>query len=463
VRILAGPSIDVSAHEAESIPDAASDRPSSARARCGHGERDVTSKDHGSRQSVAMMLYSDPTNDGRVQREAATLAQAGYHVRVFALGMGEEPLIERMAGVEVIGMRPSASKVLPGTQSPFHPGDPGTSRSVRGGRLGWAAGYGANLRAWGKWAVRAAGKPTIWHAHDFSGLLGLAMGGPLPDTPIVYDSHELYLEMGSAVRMPRPARLVLRRIERRLARRAAGVITINRGVAGELRRRYGVDPTVLMNCPSYVEVSRPGRLRAALGLADQQIVLYHGAVTSGRGIEIMIEALSYLPPSVVFVVLGNGSLVPFLLDQQRRPELSDRIYWHAAVSQEELLSWVVDADLGSVLTEPTELNQVLSTPNKLFECLTAGVPMVASDFGEIRRIVLGEGVGAVCNPTNPRLIAEAIVGLLAHQDELASMRERAHTAARLRYNWDAQAVTLLDLYRRISPNVDGPQPLLGDH
>lgn len=403
----------------------------------------------GARPRVAMALYADPTHDGRVQREAASLAREGYDVTILAL-QGREPLaMEPMQGVRVIGKRPTASKVIPGTRSPFHPGDPGTSPPVSGGRFGWAVGYAANLRSWGRWAIRAAGTPDLWHAHDFTGILALALGGLPRRTPLVYDSHELYMELGSAARMPGPVRRTLGAIERRLARRALGVITVNQAVAAELSRRYGVDPVVVLNCPPYVEVSRPGRLRAALGLADQQILLYHGAVSEGRGIEVTVEALERLPSSVVFVVLGDGALVPWVREQQRRPDFADRLFWHPAVPLAELLSWVVDADLGMALIAPTELNFVLSTPNKLFECITAGVPVLASDFPEMRRIVVGEGIGEVCDPSDPSRIVESVGRLLTAPVQLAEMRERASHAARTTYNWDAQAAGLVDLYRRI--------------
>ena len=396
-----------------------------------------------------MALYADPTHDGRVLREAASLAGEGLDVTILAL-QGREPFaIEPRPGVDVIGMRPRSSKVIPGTKSPFHPDDPGTSPSVAGGRLGWAFGYGANLRSWGRWAIRTAGAPDIWHAHDFTGILALALGGLPRHTPVVYDSHELYMELGSAARMPRPMRGTLSAIERRLARRAAGVVTVNQAVAAELSRRYGVDPVVVMNCPYYVDVTRPGRLRSALGLTDQSVLLYHGAVSEGRGIEAAVGALQRLPSSVVLVILGDGALVPWVREQQSRPGLAGRLLWHPAVPLAELLSWVVDADLGLALIAPTELNFVVSTPNKLFECMTAGVPVLASDFPEMRRIVVGERIGEVCDPTDPGEIAASINRLLGAPTNLAEMRERAQRAAQRTYNWEAQAAGLTDLYRRI--------------
>src|SRR6478609_9434806 len=192
------------------------------------------------RPTVAMALYGDPTNDGRVQREAASLAAAGYDVLVCALDIRDPDAIERVHGVRYMGYRPAISRVLPGTPSPFHADDPGTSRPVAGGRLGWAAGYLANLRAWGKWAIETGGTPSVWHVNDLPGLLGLWMGGLPRHVPFVYDSHELYVESGSAARMPAIARGLLTRIERRLIRRAAGVLTVNRGIAQELATRYGV-------------------------------------------------------------------------------------------------------------------------------------------------------------------------------------------------------------------------------
>jgi glycosyltransferase involved in cell wall biosynthesis len=396
-----------------------------------------------------MVLYADPTHDGRVQREARSLASEGLDVTILALQDPRALDIPSTPGVEVLARRPGASRVLPGTKSPFHPGDPGTLPPVRGGRLGWFLGYGANLRAWGRWAVRAGGRPDVWHVHDFTGILALWLGGLPRRAPLVYDSHELYMELGSAARMPAPVRRGLATIEGRMARRARGVITVNQGVAGELARRYGVDPVVVLNCPPYTEVDVPGSLRSTLRLEGRQVLLYHGAVSEGRGIEQTVAALPHLPASTVFVVLGNGALVPWLREQQRRPELAGRIALHPAVPLSELLSWVVDADLGLSLIAPTELNFVLSTPNKLFECIVAGVPVLASDFPEMRRIVIGEDIGAVCDPMDPTAIAGAIRELLADPARLAQMRAKARAAARARYNWDAQAEGLLALYRRI--------------
>lgn len=411
------------------------------------------------RPRVTIALYADVTHDGRVQREAVSLARAGYEVTIAALGGTWEGQVDPADGVNLISWQPDTSQVVPGVWSPFRPEEAGADVGAsRGGRLGWFAAYVRNLRSWGRWAVRSVGRTDVWHAVDLTGLAALGLAGIGSEARLIYDSHELFLESGSAARMPGPARWALGRAERRLARRADAVITVNLSIADELARRYGVDSTVVMNSPLLSDVCRPGLMRARLGLGARPVLLHHGSLSDGRGIRHTIDALRLLPAEVALVLLGEGPLVPWIREQQDQPDLAGRLFWHPAVALGELLSWVVDADLGLMLFEPTELNFMYATPNRLFDCVVAGVPVVASDFPEFRRIVKGEGIGEVCDPSDDQAIAETIGRLLAAPDELAAMQIRARSAARIRYNWDAQAAGMLDVYQRVVPIEDGDEP-----
>lgn len=403
---------------------------------------------------MTIALYGELTHDRRVQREATTLARAGYKVTIAALGSDSaNQMNDREDDIRVVSWQPDASKVLPGAWSPFRPEEAGldVGATGRGGRLGWFAAYVRNLRTWGRWAVRSASGTDVWHAVDLTGLAALGLAGIGADPCLIYDSHELFLESGSAARMPRPARWVLARAESRLAQRADGVITVNPSIADELSRRYGVDPVVVMNCPLLSDVRRPGLMRARLELGGRPVLLHHGSLSDGRGIRHTIDALRLLPADVALVLLGDGPLVPWIREQQGQPDLAGRLFWHPAVPVDELLSWVVDADVGVMLFEPTELNFLYATPNRLFDCIVAGVPVLASDFPEFRRIVKGEGIGEVCDPTDNRGIADSIGQLLAAPDEFAAMQARARSCARIRYNWDTQAAEMLALYRQVVP------------
>ncbi len=120
----------------------------------------------------------------------------------------------------------------------------------------------------------------------------------------------------------------------------------------------------------------------------------------------------------------------------------------------ELVAWVASADVGVMPNQPRTLNERLSTPNKLFESLAAGLPVVSSDFPERRRIIIDDPLGplgAVCDPARPDAIADAIRSVLdldvAAYDDL---RRRCSEAAQLRWNWEHEAATLVDAYRRIA-------------
>jgi glycosyltransferase involved in cell wall biosynthesis len=125
--------------------------------------------------------------------------------------------------------------------------------------------------------------------------------------------------------------------------------------------------------------------------------------------------------------------------------------------------------------QPTTLNHRLATPNKLFECLAAGVPVVAGDLPGMRQIVLGDpagALGALCDPTDPGSIAATAAGLLALDPaERRALRDRCRQAARDRWNWETEGAKLVALYASLgkasgsspvevdeSPEADDPAP-----
>ena len=102
-------------------------------------------------------------------------------------------------------------------------------------------------------------------------------------------------------------------------------------------------------------------------------------------------------------------------------------------------AWTASADVLVMAIQPTTLNHRYTTPQKLFESLAAGVPVVASDLPGMAPIVRATGAGVLCDPTSPASIAEAITTIVtAPAAERLALRERALRAAHERYNWEAQ-------------------------
>jgi glycosyltransferase involved in cell wall biosynthesis len=170
-----------------------------------------------------------------------------------------------------------------------------------------------------------------------------------------------------------------------------------------------------------------------------------------RGIEQSMEAILQVPTAVL-VLMGFGMLEETLTEQVSRPPYLGRVLLLPPVPPEDLLIWSASADVLVMAIQPTTLNHRYTTPQKLFESMAAGVPVVASDLPGMAPIVREAGAGVVCDPTSPASIAEAFDSIVtAPPEERQARRERALRAAHDRYNWEAQLDTLFGVYRELLP------------
>lgn len=416
-----------------------------------------------------MAVYGDLTFDSRVQREATSLAAAGYRVAIACLDCSPAA-IAALAPVEVLVVKPTRADVMPTGDGPFlaasRDGEDAprplrrVTRPARKilDRVRWLAGYRATLLDWGREVAKAVGPTDRWHLHDLTALM--AVDAAIPgDLPRVYDAHELFIDTGSARRMPKPARQLITKLERRMASRCAGIVTVNPGLAGVLRHRLRRDDiTVVRNClPRVAPPPGPRQrpLHARLGIdPETPLILFHGNLAESRGIEPIVGLLEANRLGAAhFVCLGNGELTGWLRERAAAAPAAGRLHVLSAVPPSELPALVASADIGAVLMMPTELNLRLSTPNKLWECLAVGTPVIASDFPEMRRVVdAPDGpLGALCDPTDDEAIAAALEALIADPAELAATRARCLAAASERWNWEAESATLVALHRSLDP------------
>lgn len=303
-------------------------------------------------------------------------------------------------------------------------------------------------------ALAVAPAADLYHGMAYMGIpVALALGRR-HRAPVLYDARDVYLEARNLAKMGRPARWLLARYERGWAHRAARVLTVNQAYAEVMAGRFGTElPLVVMNCSLRFDPPDPPqrRFNVALGLDPAvPIVLYHGGLFPERGIEQLVEAMGELPGAAL-VLMGYGALEPTLRSMAAAPERAGRIHVLPAVPPQDLHGWVAGADIVAMPIQPSTLNHRLTTPNKLFEAMAAGVPVVASDLPGMASIVREVGFGRLCDPTDPRSIAREIRAVLkAPAEERAALRANATEAAHTRYNWELQAEILLREYGRIS-------------
>lgn len=311
------------------------------------------------------------------------------------------------------------------------------------------------------WQIRLAREALLWmrrvrpdiiHIHDADRLLIGFIGHLLLGCHFVYDAHEFVA--GLLVDGTRRSRWTRRwhlALERLLASRALAVITVNDAIAERLRNRYRLrNVAVVHNFPLLTPLPCDGgRLRERLPerIRNRPILVYQGRLTSSRGIEVFIQTIARVP-AAGGVIIGSGPLRSALEALAAELRVEDRLVFVPEVPWRELAAYTAGADLGFCLSQPTCENNVLALPNKLFEYLMAGVPVIASDYPILRRYIVGENAGLLVSPDNPEHISEAVAALLADPDRLSLMRRNARRAAQ-RYNWTGEERILTTLYSRV--------------
>jgi glycosyltransferase involved in cell wall biosynthesis len=406
---------------------------------------------------VCMFVTNSVVADSRVIREAAALASSGREVVVVAMHDGEpQPRVERMDGFTVRRVR--RDPLARGYSPPSSPGSPAARRTGGLLRIAPALADFQVRAAWTGWRERA----RVYHAHDLSTLPAAWIAARLAGGRLVYDAHELFTEIG---RLPPAARAALRVVERALIGRADRVITVNDSIAGELARRYRVPtPRVVRNCPRTGGrmPSREGSsLRARAGLPEgARVVLYQGMLMPHRGLENLVRAAPLFHDAHL-VLMGWGPLRDALETLVAEVGAAPNVRLVDGVPVDELLAVTAGADIGAVPYRNIGLNNYYTSPNKLFEYLVAGVPVVASRLPELVRVVDGEGVGRTFDPEEPASIADAVNALF--DDPAALERVRAAVASvRHRYTWESECRTLLEVYASLAESAHpaaAPQPV----
>jgi glycosyltransferase involved in cell wall biosynthesis len=179
--------------------------------------------------------------------------------------------------------------------------------------------------------------------------------------------------------------------------------------------------------------------------------VFVGGITAIRGAREMVRAMAGVPAELGASLTLAGRFDPPSLEEEVRLEPGwDRVRAVGWRSREQVADLLARAVGGLVLYHP-EPNHVDAQPNKLFEYLSAGVPIIASDFPLWRSLVDEARCGLLVDPLDPAAIATALTWLLEHPDEAAEMGERGRAAVAERFNWSHEAAVLIDTYAELMP------------
>jgi glycosyltransferase involved in cell wall biosynthesis len=399
------------------------------------------------RPLIAMVVNNAVAHDARVLKTAMTMARAGADVRV--LGVSASGVPERaVSGAATFERLP----VLP-------------ARSVSLGYARWAGirrlGRAFPADRWSRSipvtgyyrraflpALRAIA-PDVVHVHDVH-LLGTVAEyatGAARRPQIVYDAHEYVA--GLAVSGARTQRSVdgWAALEREFVRSADRVVTVSDGLAERLQTLHRLPrrPVVVHNAP----VAWDRRVKASRSLRDEcgvapgvSLAVYSGAISSARGVNTAVEALGLLPDLhlAVVAVPYPHPMAAGLREVAARVGAADRLHLVPPVPSHEVPSYLSQADLGVSPIRGDSVSYDEALPNKLFEFLHAGLPMVVSDCRAMASFVTEHGLGRVFRAGDAKDLAGAARAVLGDPPNTDT------SALRRQFSWQGQEPNLLALY-----------------
>lgn len=374
--------------------------------------------------------------------QGVSLASAGFEVEAICYATAATPALSE---AHTAGFRTRRLRVL--SRSLFHAlFGPATQHRALAA-VQYLFSYAEYVAKAFVFAVRS--RADVYEANDLPPLLPAVAAATLRGKPVVYRAHEMWAEANAAVRFAWFWLL----LERWLVPKCDAVVTPEENRSRIYVEEFGArrPPLTVRNCPPYQPPIESRRLRDELkrrGMTGSTIVLYQGLVDSMRCIEEIAEASRLFDDGVLLVVIGGG------YGKWEDPAAAlagyERIVVLPRIPYEDLPPYTASADIGILLYRNDCRNNYYCAPNKLFEYMMMGLPLIAASYPGMLPLVEGEGVGVCVDPLSPGMIASAVNRLAADPQARASMKANGLRLSRERYNWEIEFGPLLQRYRSLA-------------
>lgn len=437
---------------------------------------------------VCILVTNNCTVDSRILRQAETFSRAGHETVIVAVHRGDVPAVEDREGFQIrrvpsqytwregfprligwparlLGRRPLEI----GAWKPSAMSGAQTSPAAPNGTAGSARGRLVVLRRRALRAIRRTANqrilyPTryriidrriareairfhadLYWANDTMTIRPARVAARATGARSVYDAHEVIWDA------PTISALQRRRwgaVERTHIKDFDHRITVCDPIAHVMAQRYRIPaPIVVLNCPrleaTLAAPNAEGSPLNAYRKPGERLILFHGSLSIHRGLEQLVDAMAILGAGYRLIVLGHGAFRTTLEARVADRGVTDQVTFLQSVPPAELPGWIAGADVGTIPYQRIGRNHEYSTPNKLFEYMHLGVPIIANDLPEITRIMADAGgFGITTDCADPKAMASAIEELCGDEDRRARMRAAALEAAP-RYSWEAQEPLIL--------------------
>ena len=284
-------------------------------------------------------------------------------------------------------------------------------------------------------------------SNDLDTLLPNFIVSKVKGIPLVYDSHEYFTGVPELNGRPF-VRWVWTTIERLIFPRLKNVLTVSEPISLLYEKLYRLKPLVVRNCSKRSDHILPfSRKELAIPEDDLLIILQGGGLNIDKGAEELVEAVN-MTEKVSVLIAGGGDIMGDLKVMVAKLKLELKVIFVQKVPWDILMRYTRSADVGMCLEKDTNLNYRFSLANKLFDYISAGLPVIASDLPEVSKIISENNCGIILSSVTPAEIARALTLLHQNRDLLKVLRQNSQTTAGL-LNWDIESVKVREFYSNI--------------
>ena len=277
-------------------------------------------------------------------------------------------------------------------------------------------------------------KADILLANDTDTLVANYLVSKLRRKKLVFDAHEIYPELPELSQRPKIKR-IWEKIENWIFPNLKYSYTVCQSISDYYNKKYGITMKVVRNIPQKITYEGD----KLLDYHGKKIILYQGALNIGRGLEWIIDTMPFVH-NAVFVIIGDGLITNKLKERVNKLQLQDKVFFLGRISGSELYKYTPSADLGVCLLENRGLNYYYSLPNRIFDYLNAGVPVLATDFPEISNIVNHHKTGILINRYEPEYLAKVLNDFFASEFDTSRFAEISQM-----YCWENEKKGVLEL------------------
>lgn len=279
-------------------------------------------------------------------------------------------------------------------------------------------------------------KADIFISNDLDTLTANFLAAKLRGKKLIYDSHEYFTEVPELINRPR-VRAVWTKIEKTFLPKIKYSYTVSPSIAEIYNKKYGLDMKLVRNIPLQDTV------KCKDVNARERIIIYQGSLNKGRGLELLIDSMEYIK-NAKLIIAGTGDIAGELRNRAENKRYKNQIEFKGRIAFEYLPELTKRAMLGVSIEENLGLNYYYALPNKLFDYIHACVPVIVSDFPEMKNIVEKYNIGEILKERSPEKLAETINSIIDSPEKRTSYMINMKKAKK-ELNWENEEKNLFEL------------------